>query len=138
MSSSGKREEITGSVSEKTEEDPLKRRRTGSLVSGRSARVVLVTVPSAQEAKRLAQGILGEKLAACVNLVPRIRSWYWWKGRVTSDPEVLMVIKTARSSLKTLHAWIRANHPYEVPEFLALSVTHGDSTYLKWLQSSLC
>ena len=49
-----------------------------------------------------------------------------------------MIIKTGRSSLKTLHAWIRANHPYEVPEFLALSVAHGDAGYLKWLQASLC
>ena len=47
-----------------------------------------------------------------------------------------MIIKTRQGSLKTLHAWIRANHPYEVPEFLALSVTHGDAAYLKWLQSS--
>ncbi len=69
--------------------------------------------------------------------MPQIRSWYWWKGRVASDPEVLMIIKTHRGSLKTLHAWIRANHPYDTPEFLALSVTHGDTAYLKWLQSNL-
>ena len=115
----------------------MKRRPFGSLVPARSVRIVLVTVPSTREAKRLAQGILRKKLAACVNWVPQIRSWYWWEGKVASDPEVLMIIKTVQGSLKTLHAWILTHHPYEVPEFLALSVTHGDSTYLKWLRSSL-
>jgi len=100
-------------------------------------RVVFVTVPSRKIAERLAKGILSQKLAACVNLIPGIRSWYWWKGKVASDPEVLLVIKTAASRLEALRRWVRAHHPYELPEFLALPVSDGDAAYLKWIQNNL-
>ena len=103
----------------------------------RGPHIVFVTAPSRRVAERLAKGILSEKLAACVNLIPGIRSWYWWKGKVASDPEVLLVIKTAAARLESLRRWIRANHPYELPEFLAVHVSYGDADYLKWIESSL-
>ena len=103
----------------------------------RFARLLFVTVPSRKIGERLAKGILSKKLAACVNLVPGLRSFYWWKGKVASDPEVLLVIKTASSHLEPLRRWIRAHHPYELPEFLAVRVSEGDPAYLKWLQSNL-
>ncbi len=106
-------------------------------MKARGAHVVFVTAPSRKVAERLAKGILSKKLAACVSLIPGIRSWYWWKGKVASDPEVLLVIKTAASRLESLRRWIRANHPYELPEFLALPVAYGDASYLKWIESSL-
>lgn len=81
--------------------------------------------------------MLRKKLAACVNLVPGLRSFYWWKGKVESGSEVLMVIKTGNSRLQALHRWLRANHSYEVPEFLAFPLSRGDETYLKWLRNSL-
>ena len=96
-----------------------------------------MTAPSRKEAERLAKGILSKRLAACVNLSAGIRSWYWWKGKVASDPEVLLIIKTGRERLQLLHRWIRANHPYETPEFLALPVLQGDSDYLQWLNANL-
>ena len=106
-------------------------------MKARGPHVVFVTAPSRKVAERLAKGILSKKLAACVNLIPGIRSWYWWKGRVASDPEVFLVIKTAASRLESLRRWVRANHPYELPEFLALPVAYGDASYLKWIESSL-
>lgn len=96
-----------------------------------------MTASSSSEAESLARGILRNKLAACVNLVPGIRSFYWWKGKVDSGREVLLLIKTERSRLQRLHRWVRANHSYEVPEFLALPLDRGDPTYLEWLRSSL-
>lgn len=103
----------------------------------RFTRVVFVTAPSRKIGERLAKGILSKKLAACVNVIPGLRSFYWWKGKVASDPEVLLVIKTASPRLEALRRWVRANHPYELPEFLALPVSDGDPAYLKWIQSNL-
>lgn len=106
-------------------------------MKARGPHVVFVTAPSRKVAERLAKGILSKKLAACVSLIPGIHSWYWWKGKVASDPEVLLVIKTAASRMESLRRWIRANHPYELPEFLALPVAYGDASYLKWIEASL-
>ena len=118
----------------------MKPRRPAQLLSARSLRsfrIVLVTVPSRTKAERLARGILSKKLASCVNLVGGVRSWYRWKGRVNSDSEFLLIIKTAQGSLRSLHRWIRDNHPDEVPEFLSITPTEGDSDYLQWLKANL-
>lgn len=96
-----------------------------------------MTAPSRRVAERLAQGILAKRLAACVNLVGGIRSWYRWKGKVNSDSEILLIIKTARGSLRPLHRWIRSNHPYEIPEFLSVPLAEGDADYLEWLKTPL-
>ena len=106
-------------------------------MKARSARIVFVTAPSRKVAERLAKGILSKKLAACVNLIPGLRSFYWWKGKVASDPEVLLLIKTASTRLEALRRWVRTHHPYDLPEFLALPVSDGDPAYLKWIQDSL-
>lgn len=101
----------------------------------RSVRVVFVTAPSRATAERLAKGILSEGMAACVNLIPGLRSLYRWKGKLRSDPEVLLVIKTSSARLEALRRWVRAHHPYELPEFLALPVSEGDPAYLKWIRT---
>lgn len=106
-------------------------------MKARSARVVFVTAPSRKVGERLAKGILSKKLAACVNVIPGLRSFYWWKGKAASNSEVLLVIKTASTHLEALRRWVRANHPYELPEFLALSASDGDAAYLKWIQNNL-
>ncbi|MDE2512297.1 MAG: divalent-cation tolerance protein CutA [Elusimicrobia bacterium] len=98
-----------------------------------SARVVLVTVPSGGKAESLAEGAVEANLAACVNLVPGVVSIYRWKGRVHRDAETLLVIKTTAAKLKALERWVKARHPYELPEFLALPVAGGSKEYLKWL-----
>ena len=106
-------------------------------MKARGPHVVFVTAPSPKVAEHLAKGILSKRLAACVNVIRGIRSWYRWKGKVASDPEVLLLIKTSATRLESLRRWIRANHPYELPEFLALPVSCGDAAYLKWIQYSL-
>jgi len=78
------------------------------------------------------------KLAACVNILPSIESRYRWKGKLCSGREALLVIKTASSRLNPLYRFLSAEHSYQVPEFLALPVTHGSAAYLGWLQECLC
>ncbi len=95
--------------------------------------VVLCTAPSSDEAARLARGLVEARLCACVNLVSPIRSVYRWKGEVHDEAEHLLLIKTARDRFDAVRAWILANHPYEVPEVLALPVVDGSSAYLGWL-----
>ncbi len=100
-------------------------------------RVVLVTVPRAGKATSLAAGLVSQRLAACVNILPGAVSLYRWKGRVRRDAEKFLVIKTSAAKLKALERWIKARHPHEVPEFLTLSVRSGSKEYLSWLAEQL-
>ena len=96
-------------------------------------RVVLVSVPRGGKAESLAEGLVEARLAACVNILPHAVSIYRWKGRVRRDAESLLVIKTVLSRLKALERWVKARHPYEVPEFVVLPVSAGSKEYLTWL-----
>lgn len=95
--------------------------------------VVLVTAPPGEPAEKIARHVLDRKLAACVNIVPSIRSLYWWEGKVCDDAECLLVIKTERKRLAELEAAVRSVHPYEVPEVIALPVVDGSDAYLQWI-----
>jgi periplasmic divalent cation tolerance protein len=100
-------------------------------------RVVLVTAGSEEEAEKIARALVEERLAACVNIVPGVRSIYRWRGAVEDDSEVLMVIKSEADILDALEARVRALHSYEVPEILALPIERGSAPYLDWLAGSL-
>ena len=89
-------------------------------------------VASAEEAERLAEALLAEGLAACVQIAP-IRSRYVWKGEVQREDEQLLVIKTRQDLFEPLRARIRALHSYETPEVLALPALAGDADYLAWM-----
>ena len=102
-----------------------------------ASRVVLVTVPRGGKAESLAEGAVEAGLAACVNIVPGVVSIYRWKGRIHRDGESLLVIKTTAKKLKALEAWVKQRHPYELPEFVALSVDSGSKEYLAWMTKSL-
>jgi len=97
--------------------------------------LVLSTVDTHQEAERIAQQLVEERLAACVNIVPQITSIYRWKGALERASEHLMIMKTAEDRLFSLTHRIKELHPYEVPEVIALSIDEGDSTYLEWIFS---
>jgi periplasmic divalent cation tolerance protein len=99
--------------------------------------VVLVTAPDADVAARLARTLVEEKLAACGNVVPGLRSIYRWKGAVEEASEVLLVLKTARDRLRDLSDRVRALHPYEVPEVVALPIVGGNEEYVDWIIQSL-
>ncbi|GBM65249.1 Protein CutA [Araneus ventricosus] len=95
--------------------------------------VSYVTAPSDDVAKKLAEGLVKEKLAGCVNIIPGIHSIYEWKGEIQKDSEVLMVIKSRTSRLDELTKYVRENHPYEVCEVISTPIQHGNESYLKWL-----
>ena len=95
--------------------------------------LVLVTAPDLRTARRLARAALQARLAACVNLVPRLESHYWWRGKMESSREILLLLKTRSAQLDPLAAFIRAEHPYETPEFLVLPLRGGSKQYLAWL-----
>jgi periplasmic divalent cation tolerance protein len=105
--------------------------------SGGRHQVVLVTAGSDDEARTLAGAIVERGLAACVNVLPPIRSVYRWKGRVQEDEERLLVIKSSRKLLPVLRETILELHSYEVPEILALPVEAGDPAYLRWMEECL-
>jgi periplasmic divalent cation tolerance protein len=102
-----------------------------------SACVVLVTMPDREKALAMAHTLVEEKLAACVNVGPEVRSVYRWQGKVSEDPEVLCVMKTTRDGFEALRARVVSLHPYEVPEVIALPVVAGHAPYLDWLLASV-
>ena len=97
-------------------------------------RVVLVTAPDAAAAQRIARALVEERIAACVNLVPGLRSIYRWQGRVEDAGEVLLLVKTSADRSAALAARIRELHPYELPEVVELPVVGGSAAYLDWLR----
>lgn len=101
------------------------------------ALVVFITVDSHEHARRIAEALVTERLAACVNIIPNIESVYWWEGKVCSDAELLLIAKTERQQYAQLEAKIKAIHTYTTPEIIALPVAYGSEPYLKWLHNSV-
>ncbi|MBI2174122.1 MAG: divalent-cation tolerance protein CutA [Candidatus Omnitrophica bacterium] len=95
--------------------------------------VVLVTASSEEEGARIGQALVERRLAACVNLVPRVRSFYRWEGQLCDEAEVLLVIKTRQERFPALAAAVRALHSYTVPEVIAFALTEGSEPYLRWI-----
>jgi periplasmic divalent cation tolerance protein len=98
--------------------------------------VVLVTCPSQAVARTIARTLVEERLAACVNLLPRITSVYRWEGKLTVGTEVLLVIKSRRARFPALARRVAALHPYSVPEIIAVPIQAGSRPYLAWLSES--
>jgi periplasmic divalent cation tolerance protein len=99
--------------------------------------VVLVTTPDRKTSERISKGLVAQKLAACVNTLPGLRSRYWWKGKMETAREELLIIKTRRDRLTALTQWVRKNHPYTVCEVIALPIQGGNKAYLDWIGKSL-
>ena len=99
--------------------------------------VCFCTCPDPETAQRIADALVEERLAACVNLVPGITSIYRWKDRIERDREQQMIIKTSSDRLQALEWRLRQLHPYELPEFIVLAVTGGSEAYLAWVRDSL-
>src|ERR1700683_1960679 len=95
--------------------------------------IVLVTTPDLKTARALAKTVLQAKLIACANLVPKIESHYWWRGKIESGAEVLLVLNTTKPKLAALEKLILTKHPYDTPEFLVLPLSAGSKKYLGWL-----
>lgn len=102
-----------------------------------SAVLVLTTMAASQDADALARTLVGERLAACVNVLPVMQSTYRWKEGVAVEAERQLVIKTSQDRLIDLQSRLLALHPYEVPEFLVIPVAGGTEAYLTWLRESV-
>lgn len=97
---------------------------------------VLVTAPGVNVAEGLAEALVGERLAACVNVVPNVASIYRWEGAVERADEVLLVVKTRAALLESLERRVAELHPYDVPEVLALPVLGGSDDYMGWVRGA--
>lgn len=95
-------------------------------------RVVLCTVPP-EKAEALARALVERRLAACVNIIPAVKSIYRWEKELCEDAESLLIIKTAEARFPGLMDFIKANHPYTVPEIIGLPVSDGNPDYLGWV-----
>jgi len=96
--------------------------------------VVITTTPNQQEATSLAQKLVEQQLAACVQMMP-INSVYRWEGAIQNEPEVLLLIKTRAALYGELESFITAHHSYSVPEIIQLPIEQGSAAYLQWLRA---
>ena len=96
--------------------------------------LVMITTGSEEEAARIAEGLLKERLIACANLLGGIRSLYRWQGKVCDDREILMLCKTERRLFSRLSQKVKSIHSYEVPEIIALPMVEGWPPYLEWVE----
>ena len=97
--------------------------------------LVLTNLPDRASAEKLADVLVGRRLAACVNILAPCSSVYRWQGEIRHDEEHPLLVKTARDRYAELEATIRAHHPYELPEIIAVSLVHGLPAYLQWIES---
>ncbi|HEX9194721.1 MAG TPA: divalent-cation tolerance protein CutA [Azonexus sp.] len=95
--------------------------------------LVLTNCPDEESANAIALALVEERLAACVNILPRVQSVYRWQGAVESATEIPLFIKSTAANYPALEAAIRSRHPYQLPEIIALPVTHGLPAYLDWI-----
>lgn len=98
---------------------------------------VLITAPVQETGEQIANALLAQKLAACVNIIPQVKSLFTWQGQTCTDTEVLLIVKTRADLLEErLIPAVQAIHPYEVPEIIALPILGGLKSYLDWIDQS--
>ena len=96
--------------------------------------LAITTLPDAATARALAETLVGAGLAACINISAPVTSVYRWQGEITTDDEVMLTIKTTAAAYPALESRLRADHPYELPELIAVPITRGLPTYIDWIR----
>ncbi len=99
--------------------------------------VIYTTCPDSATAESITSKLLQAKQVACVNLLPGIKSQYWWEGKIQKDKEVLVILKTRQSLFKAVEETIKNNHPYQIPEIIALPILQGNASYVSWIHDSV-
>jgi periplasmic divalent cation tolerance protein len=99
--------------------------------------VILITTSIDEEAERIANELLTQRKAACVNIIPKVRSLFWWKGKLDSADEAVLIVKTKASLVDQIVSLVREAHSYEVPEVIALPLIGGNRDYLNWMSDEL-
>ena len=95
--------------------------------------VVFVTAETPEQARKIADALVGKKLAACVNIVPQVHSKFLWQGKIDPSDESLLIVKTKAALLDDVIASVKSNHSYTVPEIIALPIVGGNKDYLDWI-----
>ncbi|MCK9555954.1 divalent-cation tolerance protein CutA [bacterium] len=96
--------------------------------------MAFITAPDVTSAKKIAKGLVLNKLAACVNIIPSINSFFMWKGGIQEQKEALLIAKTARAKLQKAKKWILKHHPYDLPEILYIKIDKGHEEYMRWVK----
>ncbi len=109
---------------------------SSNVTEGGDAIVVLITAASREEADRIAKQLVDDRLAACVNIVPQVRSLFIWEQTLSQEDEVLLLVKSRRARFAQLVAVVKRLHSYRVPEIIALPVVMGSADYLRWVSES--
>ena len=99
--------------------------------------VIFITAKSVEEATKISQELVRQKLIACANIVKDIKSFFWWEGKIDEADEVLLILKTKRSLFKKIEKAVKSLHSYDVPESIALPIVEGHKPYLKWVNESV-
>lgn len=99
--------------------------------------LVMITVDSMENAEKIAETLLEEKLVACVNIIPNVKSIYVWQGEKKIDTEILMFAKTEKDKFPSLVKRVKEMHPYELPEIVGIPVSYGLPEYIEWVKKSL-
>jgi len=95
--------------------------------------VVFITVSGEEEGRKIARLLVGERMAACVNILPGVDSVFWWKGKIDSEQESLLIVKTKAALFPEVVDLVKSAHSYEVPEIVAMPIVAGNEDYLEWL-----
>jgi len=99
--------------------------------------VVFITAPNKKEARHIAEKLIKNKACACVNIVDKIESLFWWQGKVDHAAEVLLIIKSKKSKLPRIIKLVKSIHSYDLPEIIALPIIDGEKNYLRWIDGSI-
>jgi len=99
--------------------------------------VIMITCSSEQEAGKIKKALLEKRKVACVNIVSRVNSFFWWEGKIDSCPEVLLLAKTKIKAFKEIVKLVKKIHKYEVPEIIALPIVEGNKDYLNWIKKTV-
>ena len=99
--------------------------------------VVFITAPDKKEARKIASGLVKNKLAPCVNIVDKIESVFFWDGKINRVKEVLLIAKSRKDKFKKIVKFVKANHSYQVPEIICLPIASGLASYLRWIDDYL-
>jgi periplasmic divalent cation tolerance protein len=99
--------------------------------------IVFITTSSEKEADMIAGNLVDSKVAACVNIIPGVKSVYTWKGKKETAQECLLFVKTKKENFSELESMVKSLHSYETPEIISVAIDHGEKRYLEWIQEAV-